>query len=280
MPVRSRSPNGRSWPSFPRNRSRERHGLRADASGTNEFEDGCPRPSGHGGAQGDPRARVDGARKDNGLLGSAYSTGHRYHSSSSRDNSRRRLGDNDDARAGEDAGGQERRRDARQGYVPPRASGSRSYSDRRGERRSEPRRDRQCFASDSEFASRAHGRHHDGCDDPRDGHSPHRISRLSPAPGEVRREYRQPICSVAGSSGRPSANQIQLNSRIIKARGADSILAIVEAEHGEFNAVNAATACSRLAKTQKGSAQGPREDIRSVRLLATGWLRHQALPRV
>jgi hypothetical protein len=215
MPIRSRSQNE---PSSPRNRSRsrERHGLRADASGTNEFEDGCRRPSGHGGAQGDPRARVDGARKDNELLGSAYSTGHRDHSSSSRDNSRRRLGDNgdrrDDARAGEDAGGQERRRDARQGYVPPRASGSRSYSDRRGERRSEPRRDRQCFASDSEFASRPHGRRHDGCDDPRDGHSPHRISRLSPAPGEVRREYRQPIGSVAGSSGRPSAKQIQLNA--------------------------------------------------------------------
>ena len=220
-----------SSPPRNRSRSRERRGLRADASGPNEFEDGCRRPSGHGGAQGDPRARVDGARRDHELSGSVYSTGHRAHSSSPRDNSRRRLGDigdrREDARVGEDAGGQERRRDARQGYVPPRASGSRSYSDRRGERRSEPRRDRQCFASDSEFASRPHGRHHDGCDDPRDGQSPHRISRLSPAPGEVRREYRQPIGSVAGSSGRPSAKQIQLNSRIIKARDAESNLAIV-----------------------------------------------------
>ena len=78
--------------SSPRNRSRsrERHGLRADASGPNEFEDGCRRPSGHGGAQGDPRARVDGARRDHELSGSVYSTGHRAHSSSPRDNSRRR----------------------------------------------------------------------------------------------------------------------------------------------------------------------------------------------
>ena len=137
MPVRSRSPNGRSELPSPRNRSRSRgrHGLRADASGTNEFEDGCRRPSGHGGAQGDTRTRVDGARKDHELSGSAYLTGHRAHSSSPRDNSRQRVGDNGDrrqpARAGEDAGGQERRRDARQGCVPPRASGSRSYSETR-----------------------------------------------------------------------------------------------------------------------------------------------------
>ena len=67
--------------------------------------------------------------------------------------------------------------------------------------------------------------------------------------------------------GRPSAVHIELNKRIVAARNGDSILAIVEAEHGSFNAVNAATACNRLAKTRQGSSQGPRPDDRRVQTL-------------
>ena len=73
--------------------------------------------------------------------------------------------------------------------------------------------------------------------------------------------------SNRGASGRPAATQIQLNKRIMGARDADNILAIVEAEHGEFDAVNAATACSRLAKARRSCANGPSMDERRVRLL-------------
>jgi hypothetical protein len=73
--------------------------------------------------------------------------------------------------------------------------------------------------------------------------------------------------SDSGNGGRPSGKQIQLNKQIIAARDAAGILAIVEAEHGEFNAVNAATACSLLAKTRRGSARGLGRDDRGVRQL-------------
>jgi hypothetical protein len=68
----------------------------------------------------------------------------------------------------------------------------------------------------------------------------------------VQREYRQPTGSNSGNGGRPSAKQIQLNKQII-ARDAKDILAIVEAAHGDFNAVNAATAPS----TRSGSPWTP-----------------------
>ena len=71
----------------------------------------------------------------------------------------------------------------------------------------------------------------------------------------------------SGNGGRPSAKQIQLNKQITAARDAKDILAIVEAAHGDFNAVNAATACSRLAKTHRGSAQGPCKADASVQQL-------------
>jgi hypothetical protein len=62
--------------------------------------------------------------------------------------------------------------------------------------------------------------------------------------------------------------QIELNKCIVAARDANSILAIVEAEHGAFNAVNAATACNRLAKTRQGSSHGGlRTDDRRVQAL-------------
>jgi hypothetical protein len=83
---------------------------------------------------------------------------------------------------------------------------------------------------------------------------------------EAKREYRQ-LGSESRNVGRPSAKQIQLNKRITAARDAETILAIVAAEHGEFNTVNAATACSRLAKVRRSYAQGLSQDDRSVQQL-------------
>jgi hypothetical protein len=71
----------------------------------------------------------------------------------------------------------------------------------------------------------------------------------------------------SGNGARPSGKQLQLNKQITTARDAEGILAIVEKEHGEFNAVNTATACSRLAKTRCGAAPGPGRDDRGVRQL-------------
>ena len=51
------------------------------------------------------------------------------------------------------------------------------------------------------------------------------------------------------------------------ARNFEDVLAIVEAEHGEFNAVNAATACSRLAKAPRSHANGTTIDDRRVQAL-------------
>ena len=61
--------------------------------------------------------------------------------------------------------------------------------------------------------------------------------------------------------------QMQVNKRIVAARDAESILAIVAAEHGVFNAVNAATAFNRLAKTRQSSSRGPRMDDQRVQSL-------------
>ena len=61
--------------------------------------------------------------------------------------------------------------------------------------------------------------------------------------------------------------QIALNKRIVAARDAEGILTIVTAEHGEFNAVNVATACQRLAKTRQGSSHAPRMDDRRLQAL-------------
>ena len=92
---------------------------------------------------------------------------------------------------------------------------------------------------------------------------------MSSARGERRQEYPPPAGNGrTNSGGRPSAAEIQLNKRIIAARDAESILSIVEAEHGEFNACNAATACNRLAKAS-GSAKGLRFDDRRVQQLST-----------
>ena len=92
----------------------------------------------------------------------------------------------------------------------------------------------------------------------------HQNASLSSARAEARHEHRPP---VGNRGSRPSAAQIQLNKRIVAARNAEGILAIVEAEHGAFNAVNASTACSRLAKTHKGSSHTPRMDDGRVQTL-------------
>ena len=75
---------------------------------------------------------------------------------------------------------------------------------------------------------------------------------------------------------RPSAVHIELNKQIVAARGAESILAIVEAEHGAFNAVNAATACNRLAKTRQAWSQCPRMDDHRVQTLFSTLVRVSA----
>ena len=57
-----------------------------------------------------------------------------------------------------------------------------------------------------------------------------------------------------------------MNKRIVGARNFEDILAIVEAEHGVFNAVNVATACSRLAKATQSSANSA--DLNDLRVQA------------
>ena len=58
-----------------------------------------------------------------------------------------------------------------------------------------------------------------------------------------------------------------MNRRIVGARNFEDILAIVEAEHGEFDAVNAATACSRLAKAARSSVNSAEIDNPRVQAL-------------
>jgi hypothetical protein len=88
--------------------------------------------------------------------------------------------------------------------------------------------------------------------------------------GEMRQGLRPPASNNHGAGGRPSALQIQLNKRIVGARNFEDVLAIVEAEHGEFNAVNAATACSRLAKAPRSHANSTTiDDLRVQALFRT-----------
>ena len=143
----------------------------------------------------------------------------------------------------------------RRARSPPRPSYSLADSHRRAEGRIQLSRDWP-----------EPGWHH-GDHTGRDKRSPRRPAPLPPAHGEVRREHRQPTGKNSGTSGRPSAQQAQLNKRITCARDAEGILAIVEAEHGDFDAVNAATACNRLAKTRSGASHGPRRDDRRVQTL-------------
>ena len=97
------------------------------------------------------------------------------------------------------------------------------------------------------------------------------------ARGKFRQGFRPSTSDNHGTAGgRPSGAQIQLNKRIVGARNFEDILAIVEAEHGVFNAVNVATACSRLAKATQSSANSA--DLDDVRVQALFWTVTRAGP--
>jgi hypothetical protein len=129
------------------------------------------------------------------------------------------------------------------------------------DRRHSPKRDWQ------DLASRQQGGHRTGLDEPRGNRMAHQSATLSIARGENRSDYRPSVSASRG--GRPSLVQIHLNKRIVAARRAEDILAIIEAEHGEFNAVNAATACNRLAKAPRSSTNGTRADDQRVQTLSS-----------
>ena len=159
-------------------------------------------------------------------------------------------------RAGEDAVCREQRHDPRRADLASRPSDSRvdshrhdDWRSRHDDWRSEPRRDQRR----GDGAGKA----------PEDNRAP-----LCGARGEFRQGFRP---SARGNHGagdhRPSVVQIQLNKRIVGARDFEDILAIVEVKHGEFDAVNAATACNRLAKAARCSANSATIDDLPVQAL-------------
>ena len=174
----------------------------------------------------------------------------RAHASSLRDDRQRRVDEYSDRRpdirrAGEDAGRREQRHDMSRATSRGRYSDSRADSHRRDNWCTDPRRDQP-------------GRH---------GVREAPRAALSGARGEIGQGSRPPVTSNHGAGGQPSAVQIQLNKRIVGARNFEDILAIVSEKHGEFNAVNVATACSRLAKAPRGSANRTSIDDRRVQAL-------------
>ena len=239
---RSRSPVVR--PHIERARSRERRWLAEDRG------DARYRPTdGSRGGYADAYCRPD----DRDRSASTH-TGHRAHSASARDSAQRHTADPGDCRrdarrAIEDSGQVELRHDTRRAYAPSRPSDSLSASHRHNDRRAEPRRDRQGVES------RQQGDNCTGHGEARDNRTAHLNVPLSSARAETRLNDRATMGPNRG--GRPSTMHIELNKRIVAARDAKSILAIVEAERGAFNAVNAATACNRLAKTCQGSSHNP-----------------------
>ena len=140
--------------------------------------------------------------------------------------------------------------------MPSRPSDSRAASHRPDDGRSELR-------GRQDVAPQRDDRHRDRAE-LRGNRMAHQKASLSSARAEARHEHRP---TVGDRGGRPSAAQIQLNKRIAAARNAEGILAIVEAEHEAFNAVNASTACNRLAKTHQGSSYTPTMDDRRVKTL-------------
>ena len=108
-----------------------------------------------------------------------------------------------------------------------------------------PRRDREGGPAQHEGPGQARG-HQAGRGH---NHSPHRSAPLSCEKGALIPHNR------TDDGGKPSGTQIQVNKRIIAALTADDILAIVEAEHDKFNAVNVSTACNQLAKTRPKSSR-------------------------
>ena len=191
-------------------------------------------------------------RPDDRDLSTSARTGHRAHSASARDRAQRRTNDHGDRRpdarrAVEVSGHGERWHDARSAHAPSRRSDSLSASHRHDDRPNEPRRDRQGVAS------RPQGDHYACRAESQDNRTAHPNAPPSSARGAARHDDRVPMGTNRAS--RPSAMQIELNKRIVASRDAESILAIVEKDHGAFNAVNAATACNRLAKTRHGSSR-------------------------
>ena len=201
----------------------------------------APSPSDRG-AYADGHGRPDDREKEDRQCLGSYDTDHCAHHA-------RRVDDDgvrrpDARRATEDAGKHERWHDAR-AYEPLRASDSLAASKRRDDRRSEPRRDWHDVSLRQQGGHRTghdepQGCHRTGRDERRASHTAHSNSPLPIARGEARHHDHAPVGTNRG--GRPSAMQIALNKRIVAARDAESILTIVTAEHGEFNAVNVATA--------------------------------------
>ena len=177
----------------------------------------------------------------------------RAHASSLRDDRQRRVDEYSDRRpdirrAGEDAGRRELRHDMSSATSRGRHSDSRADSHRRDNWCTDPRRDQ----------PGRHGVH----EAPKDNRA-----ALLGARGEIGQGSRPHATSNHGAGGRPSAVQIQLNKRIVGARNFEDILAIVEETHGEFNEVNVATACSRLAKVLGSRASRTTIDDRRVQAL-------------
>ena len=148
----------------------------------------------------------------------------RAHASSLRDDRQRRVDEYSDRRpdtrrAGEDAGRREQRHDMSSASSRGRPSDSRADSHRRDNWCTDPRRDQP-------------GRH-----GVREAPKDNRAALLGTR-GEIGQGSRPHATSNHGAGGRPSAVQIHLNKRIAGARNFEDVPAIVEAEHGEFNAVN------------------------------------------
>ena len=191
-PSRSGSPSAQ--PHRDRSRSRDRH-----APCANDLGEAHRRRSDHGTAHADARGRPDRVREEDPKR-SASDYADRCTRPSSP--SHWRAGDDSDRRpdarrAGDDDWHRERQHDERRAYASQRRSDSLADSRRRDEGCSEPRRDRQGFASRQQDC-------HTGRDEPRHDRPPHRNALLAPAHGEIGRAYRQPTGSDSGNGGRPS----------------------------------------------------------------------------
>ena len=147
-PTRSGSPSAQPHRdrsrSRSRSRSRDRHAPRA-----NELGEAHCRRSDHDWAHADERGRPDRVREEDRKRSASDYTDHCARPSSL---SHWRAGDDSDRRpdvrrAGDDDRHRERRHDERRAYASQRRSDSLADSRRRDEGCSEPRRDRQGFAS-------------------------------------------------------------------------------------------------------------------------------------
>jgi very-short-patch-repair endonuclease len=89
-----------------------------------------------------------------------------------------------------------------------------------------------------------------------------------------RHDSRSPMDSSSSGDGfGPSARQRERNLRIEAAQDAESIYAIAEAEHSDFDAVKTAAAWHRLATTRQGTGNEPRIDARCEQTLLSAAVR-------